>query len=364
MAADDDIARSLPEPPPPRPARRDLAIEAALRRFDGDAAASAPPSRQPADGAWWTRIGRPQAGALVAAGLVAILALPFAWTSFEPSGGGAAGPAAPDSTASAENYATAESASDETESAAYAPVAEPPRTEGAAPAPPAAAAAADSVASKPLEAPARAPVRRAAREPAPAALPAATAATAAVAREAESSVIVTGARISAPPAEAAAPPRLAAARAAPAAFWSARGDWNACTVDDPKRSLAACRGLVDAGAKGASGRAAAHVTDGLARAWSGDYDGAIAGFDRAIAAAPGSASAWLNRGLVRRRKGETDAALADLDRAVRLAPASARAHYNRALLLRQRGDLSRARADEARAAALDPRYAALRRPGE
>jgi len=360
MAADDDIERSLPRPPAPRPARRDSAIEAALRRFDGVEDPSGAPSRPPsrdAGGAWWSRIGRPQAGALVAAGLVAILALPFAWTSFDPGGHAPAAPAAP----AADNYASADIALDQADSAVVsAPAAAPPRTPGGdTPPPHPSAPAAASAVPAPLKAAARAPLPGAAPEPAPAAF---RDSAAVAVSEAESPLIVTGARI---PAPAAAAPAGIAARSAPAASRAqVRGDWNACTVEDPSRSLAACRGPVDAGARGATGRAAAHLADGLTRAWSGDYDGAIAGFDRAIAAEPRSASAYLNRGLARRRKGETAAALADLDRAVHLAPASARAYYNRAQVFRQRGDLPRARADEARAAALDPRYAALREAGE
>ena len=42
MAVEQDPSGWLPEPPPPRPAQRDAAIDAALRRFDGlpDAAAA------------------------------------------------------------------------------------------------------------------------------------------------------------------------------------------------------------------------------------------------------------------------------------------------------------------------------------
>ena len=35
MAVDSDQTDWLPKPPPPRPARRDAAIETALRKFDG-----------------------------------------------------------------------------------------------------------------------------------------------------------------------------------------------------------------------------------------------------------------------------------------------------------------------------------------
>lgn len=136
---------------------------------------------------------------------------------------------------------------------------------------------------------------------------------------------------------------------------SARGDWNVCTVDDPGRNLRACRRQVDAAA---SGRAAAHVADGLTNAWKGDLDDAITDFDRAVAAAPRSSQAYLNRGLARKRAGNLNGALADLDQAVRYGP-SARTYYQRSLILRQRGDRKRAGADERRAVDLDPRYADL-----
>jgi tetratricopeptide (TPR) repeat protein len=129
-----------------------------------------------------------------------------------------------------------------------------------------------------------------------------------------------------------------------------RGDWNACTVEDP--NPAACR-------RPASGRAAAEIADGLARSKEGESDQAIAAFDRAIEIAPRSAAAYLNRALVYRRRGELDKALADLDRSILYAPQEARGYYYRSLVLRQRGEARRARADEERAANLDPRYAPL-----
>jgi tetratricopeptide (TPR) repeat protein len=137
---------------------------------------------------------------------------------------------------------------------------------------------------------------------------------------------------------------------------SQRGDWNACTVDDPKQSLSGCRSLVNPAAMGAAGQAAARIADGLALAWEGDIEAAIGRFDQAIAIAPKSAFAYLNRGLAKRRIGDLDGALADLDRAVLHARTSARAYYNRSRVLRERGDARRARADEGRAVDLDPDY--------
>ena len=138
-----------------------------------------------------------------------------------------------------------------------------------------------------------------------------------------------------------------------------RGDWNACTLNDPKRSLTGCRSLIDPGAKGQAGQAAARVADGLSLGWQGDIDGAISAFDKAIALQPRSSIAYLNRGLAWQREGDLDRAIADLDLAVRHAPGAARGYYNRSLVLRAQGDARRASADEARAVDLDPDYEAV-----
>ena len=70
-----DETSLLPDPPPPRPARRDAAIDAAMRRFDGiedpQAAAAPSPGRRGFG-------GRPQFGALVTASLVVVVGLPAA----------------------------------------------------------------------------------------------------------------------------------------------------------------------------------------------------------------------------------------------------------------------------------------------
>jgi tetratricopeptide (TPR) repeat protein len=134
-----------------------------------------------------------------------------------------------------------------------------------------------------------------------------------------------------------------------------RGDWNACTIDDPGRDPAACRKPAGAAAKGASG-ASSQIAEGVSQGWEGDLEEAIASFDRAIELEPRSSDAYLNRALARRRLGDLDGALADLDRAVRYAPRAARYYYQRSLVLHQRGDHRRAESDEERAVALDPRY--------
>jgi tetratricopeptide (TPR) repeat protein len=138
-----------------------------------------------------------------------------------------------------------------------------------------------------------------------------------------------------------------------------RGDWNACTIDDPARSLRNCRRAIDANAGGAKGEAAAALGQGLTRAWQGEWRPAIAAFDRAIARHSGNPLAWLNRGLAHRRSGNPARARADLDEAIRLAPRAARGWYARSLLRRDQGDAEGARQDAARAVQLNSRYRAL-----
>src|SRR5688572_14251562 len=81
MAGDEDLSALLPEPPPPRNARRDAAIEAAMLRFDGgEPAPAAAPPRPARPASLWSLLGRPQFGALLTAALVGVIAVPI-WLS-------------------------------------------------------------------------------------------------------------------------------------------------------------------------------------------------------------------------------------------------------------------------------------------
>ncbi|WP_231737084.1 tetratricopeptide repeat protein, partial [Sphingopyxis sp. HXXIV] len=162
------------------------------------------------------------------------------------------------------------------------------------------------------------------------------------ARGAEREVVVTGTRV---------------AKSVPIG----RGDWNACTVNDPSQALPRCRKLAGKAPKAVRRDADTHLADGLKQAWDGNFDQAIAAFGEAIAVAPDLSVAYLNRGLAYDRQGDSEAALADLDRAVQLAPKSARAYYSRSVLLRKYGNPNRASADEQRAIDLDPRYRTILR---
>jgi len=373
MNGDDELAGALPDPPPPAPNRREATIAEAMRRFDG--APAAPPRAQPGSHGGWIR--RPQVGALVTVGLIAVIGLPAAWmmASHQNETYRQARPPVQYDLAIRSNRVAV--------NAAEAPpplVVAPPAI-----APPARNAAPPIVAPPPREA-ASPPVAEAARErdvPAPApAAPAEVAQSDAFAPEPAKPV---ASRYRAPSNAAALappppPPAIAMSPAAPPAPIPApiatpnevvvtgarlmrprtkRGDWNACTVDDPSRSLSLCRPAIDPARPGPKGVAAAHLADGLTLAWNGDTAGAIAAFDQAIAAAPRLATGYLNRSLAYARSGDDDQALSDADKAVRYAPDSAQAHYNRSVLLRRRGDAARAEADEERTVEIDPSYTAV-----
>src|SRR4051812_37630588 len=76
MAVEQDPLGWLPEPPPPRPARRDAAIDAALRRFDGLPDAAAAPSDAPRPS--WASTHRPQLAIAMSALLLVIIFIPAA----------------------------------------------------------------------------------------------------------------------------------------------------------------------------------------------------------------------------------------------------------------------------------------------
>ena len=350
MTGDDDIRAMLPDPPPAAPKPREAAIAGALARFDGAPVPTHGPQRTAAS--WWKKLQRPQAGLLTAAALVVAIGLPFALRGPLP-----ATPVA-DEQALPETKVEAPAARREI---AAAPA------EGPAAAGPVTAVAAAKVSPRPSRLDAVAPatkrieIARAAPPAPPPAMRAEEAAPILVEGRARSpaqlhdtpiaisalsadeysrdnrEVVVTGARMS---------------KSRPIG----RGDWNACTVNDPRQALPRCQKLADKAPKAVRRQADAHLADGLKQAWDGNLDEAIAAFGEAIAVAPNLSVAYLNRGLAHDSQGDSGSALADLDRAVQLSPRSARAYYNRSVLLRKYGDAKRASADEQQAIKLDPRY--------
>lgn len=357
---DDDIMAALPHPPPPSPKRREAAIGDAMARFGGAGQAAPDRAAQPAarPTGWWANIRRPQATALVTAALVAAIGLPVAWTiDFRPDAPAEQATPAPRDAAPP---ATAEAAARTDTPTTPSP---PPAVARAVSTSTAAPEAGTAPAPHPAE-----PARLA--PPAPPPPPPSPMVAGRTARS-DGELVVSGARVARPALEQASPVTAFSAEEAPrdeagsivvtGAMIAprgkpARGDWNACTVNDPSQTLTRCRKMANKGTKDVQSRADAHLADGLKQAWAGNFDEAIAAFDRAIAVAPDLSVAYLNRGIAYERQGDRARAIADLDQAVKYAPKSARAYYNRSLILRENGDLRRADADESRAINLDPRY--------
>ena len=103
--------------------------------------------------------------------------------------------------------------------------------------------------------------------------------------------------------------------------------------------------------------AAAYISRGHAKRTSGDYDGAIAEFDRAIELDPVDAGAYHGRGEAKRGKGDYDGAIADCDRAIELDPNDPGGCNIRGMSKWQKGDYDGAIADFDRAIELDPDHA-------
>ena len=374
MADDSDLARLLPDPPPPRPAARDAAIAAAMRRFDGvpDPAPAAAPDRRPAR---W--VSGKQIGAFATIVLVAGISLSIA---LNRPGGLQPGKVEPPADTASRSVPAADRPGtpkpDATRAAeASTPFAkpEPSIQKPVAPAAPVTLAnGADRRAPEnqapyapPPPPPPPAPMAPPITRIAPSEPPSAAAD--------QGAIVVTGNRARSRIAEPASPVSMVSrtadedsggggdvvvtgARRGRANPYAARGDWNACTVIDPEQSLRGCKALIGIGAKGPAGKAAKHLSDGLALAWRGDLDGAIAAFDQAIALKPKFAFAYLNRGLAYQRQGETARAAADLDLAIKYAPYAARSYYNRGVLRRELGNRRGAAADANRAVELGPDY--------
>src|SRR5262245_1026324 len=77
---------------------------------------------------------------------------------------------------------------------------------------------------------------------------------------------------------------------------------------------------------------------GVTRRETGDLDGALADFNRAIAMDPRSAWAYFGRGTILGEQGKLDEAITDFDRAIELDPQFALAYANRGLARLRRGE--------------------------
>jgi tetratricopeptide (TPR) repeat protein len=88
-----------------------------------------------------------------------------------------------------------------------------------------------------------------------------------------------------------------------------------------------------------------------------DTAGAIADYTRAIELGSTNPAAYNNRGNARAENNDRDGAIADYTRAIELKPNYARAYYNRAMVNKEKGDATGAAADFKTAEKLDPELA-------
>jgi hypothetical protein len=231
---DDDSARALPRAPLPAPARREAAIAEALRRVDGRGEQSAQAGRPAAGPApWRTRFNRPQVGALAGAFLVALIALPLAWTSLPDQ----ARDSRPDRRIeSGDPAAIANSPGDPGTPPSTADAAPDLAKPGRAELPPA------GTADMPVPAPGGDTLADVVPAESGEAVVAGTrirrpdtVSSVPVTEVGGDDIVVTGSRIRRPNLDSAVPITSVGGEEFFETGGGRRGDWNACTVDDPKR---------------------------------------------------------------------------------------------------------------------------------
>ena len=101
---------------------------------------------------------------------------------------------------------------------------------------------------------------------------------------------------------------------------------------------------------------ASHMSSGTAKRKSGDYDGAIADFSRAIEIEPDNVMAFVNRAVCKQDKEDHHGAISDWDRALELKPDDGGWYVNRGIVKEVIGDYDGALSDYNRAAEVEPNY--------
>jgi tetratricopeptide (TPR) repeat protein len=96
--------------------------------------------------------------------------------------------------------------------------------------------------------------------------------------------------------------------------------------------------------------------EGINFTHAGQYNEALASYDKAVFIRPNNADAWLNRGVVLENLGRYSEAIDSYDKAIALQPASAEAWYGRGISLRKLGRYADAIFAYEKAIAINPSY--------
>ena len=101
-----------------------------------------------------------------------------------------------------------------------------------------------------------------------------------------------------------------------------------------------------------------HNDRGIMYSEKGQYDLALAEFNKALEISPLSAERYNNRGITYSKKGDYDRAITDFTKAVMLSPNAAKTYYNRGITYVAKGQVNRALSDMEKCLELDPANAA------
>ncbi len=105
-------------------------------------------------------------------------------------------------------------------------------------------------------------------------------------------------------------------------------------------------------------KAIVHIVKGDSYQDKGQWDKAIAEYNKAIELDPKFSMAYSNRGIAYRRKGQLDQAISDFNKAIEINPRDAKAYYNRGLTYAKgKGQFDQAISDLTKAIELDPKLA-------
>ncbi len=107
----------------------------------------------------------------------------------------------------------------------------------------------------------------------------------------------------------------------------------------------------------------AEIYANRARAYleKGDYEQALANYNKAVESAPRAGLYRISRGLAYWNHGDYDLALADFNKAVEILPGNPSYYHIRSLAYWKKGDFDKAIADCTKAIEIDPRDATIQR---